>query len=134
MENPTHRQFYRDEPCASAPIRIAKNCVELELTKKKKSAFFVAFILPERYFPNSYILSLFMVYSINFQIIYTFTYQKTFLHTLLLLIFKILESLQCILKYWEWLKRNTEQYFLLSGTFPFVRAYYLESISNETKL
>ena len=37
--------------------------------------------MPKRYFPNSYILSLFMVYWINFQIIYTFTYQKTFLHT-----------------------------------------------------
>ena len=40
MENPTHRQFYRDEPCASAPIRIAKNCVELELTKEKKECIF----------------------------------------------------------------------------------------------
>ena len=29
---------------------------------------------------------------------YTFAYQKTLLHTLLLLIFEIVESLQCILK------------------------------------
>ena len=36
-------------------------------------------------------------YWINFQNIYTFTYQKSLLHTLLLLLFKIVESLQCIL-------------------------------------
>ena len=30
--------------------------------------------------------------------IYTFTHQKTLLHTLLLLVFKIIESLNCILK------------------------------------
>ena len=34
----------------------------------------------------------------HFQNIHTFTYQKTLLHTLLLLVFKIVESLQCILK------------------------------------
>ena len=32
-----------------------------------------------------------IVYWINFQNIYTFTYQKTLLHTLLLLVFKIVE-------------------------------------------
>ena len=39
--------------------------------------------------------------------VYTFTYQKTLLHTLLLLVFKIVESLQCILKkirFSVWLK------------------------------
>ena len=40
----------------------------------------------------------------NFQNIYTFIYQKTLLHTLLLLDFKIAESLQCILKHYEFLK------------------------------
>ena len=34
----------------------------------------------------------------NFQKISTLTYQKTLLHTLLLRVFKIAESLQCILK------------------------------------
>ena len=38
-----------------------------------------------------------LVYWLNFQNIYTFTYQKTLLHTFLLLVFKIVESLQCIL-------------------------------------
>ena len=31
--------------------------------------------------------------------IYTFTYQKVLLHTLFLLVFKIIESLQCIFKW-----------------------------------
>ena len=39
-----------------------------------------------------------IVYWINFQNICTFTYQKLLLHTLLLLVLKIVESLQCILK------------------------------------
>ena len=34
----------------------------------------------------------------NFQVIYTFTYQKTLRHTTLLLVFRIIESLQGILK------------------------------------
>ena len=34
----------------------------------------------------------------HFQNTHTFTYRKTLLHTLLLLISKIVESLQCILK------------------------------------
>ena len=34
----------------------------------------------------------------HFQNIHTFIYQKALLHTLLLLVFKIIESLQCILK------------------------------------
>ena len=37
------------------------------------------------------------MYWINFQNIYTFTYQKTLLHTFLLLVFEIIESLHCIL-------------------------------------
>ena len=35
---------------------------------------------------------------ISFQNIYTFIYQKTLLHTILLLIFKSVKSLQCFLK------------------------------------
>ena len=34
----------------------------------------------------------------NFQNIFTFTYQKTFTYTFLLLVFKIVESLHCIFK------------------------------------
>ena len=34
----------------------------------------------------------------NFQNKFTFTYQKTLLHTFLSLVFKVVENLQCILK------------------------------------
>ena len=39
-----------------------------------------------------------IVYWIDFQNIHTFTYQKTLLYTLLLLVSEIAKSLQCILK------------------------------------
>ena len=38
------------------------------------------------------------MYLIHFQNIHTFTYQKILLHTLLLLVFKIVQSLKCALK------------------------------------
>ena len=44
------------------------------------------------------VLSQCIVYWIKFQNGYIFTYQKTSLDTVLLLVFKITESLQCILK------------------------------------
>ena len=43
------------------------------------------------------VLSQYIVNLLRFQNIHTFTYQKALLHTLLLLVFKIVESLQCIL-------------------------------------
>ena len=64
---------------------------------RKKSAFFATFILLERHFFNIWFLSQCIVYWINFRNIYTFTC-KTLPHTLLLLIFKNVKSLQCILK------------------------------------
>ena len=64
--------------------------------KRKESAFFVTFIFFEGDFFNIWVLSQCVVYLINFQNIYNFTYQKTLLHTLLLLVFKIVEILQCI--------------------------------------
>ena len=63
----------------------------------KKKAFFVWFILCKGKFFNIYVLSQCIVYGIHFQDIYTFKYQKTLLQLLLLLIFKIVESLQCII-------------------------------------
>ena len=47
-------------------------------------------------------LTLYIVHRMHFQNIYTFTYQKTLLHTLLLLISKMVESLQCIPKQNIW--------------------------------
>ena len=49
-------------------------------------------------FFNVSALSRCIVYRINFQNICTFPYQKRLLHTILLLVFKIVESFQCILK------------------------------------
>ena len=39
------------------------------------------------------------MYCIQFQNIRTFTYEKTLLHTLFLLVFKIVQRLQCILNF-----------------------------------
>ena len=47
----------------------------MELTKEK-SAFFVMLILSEGNFFNICFISMYIVYWINFQNIYTFTYQK----------------------------------------------------------
>ena len=75
---------------------------------RKKRAFFVLFILSEGNFFEICALSQCIVYSIHFQNIHTFTYQKTLLHTLLLLVFKIVESLQRILKFSHRLKTTTK--------------------------
>ena len=49
---------------------------------------------------------------------YTFKYQKTLFHTLLLLIFKTVESHQCILKATlEHLKLSTSEHFNLLGIY-----------------
>ena len=65
--------------------------------REKKRAFFVYFVWREFFF-NICDLSHCTVYWIHFQNIYTFTYKKTLLHALLLLVFKIFQSLHCILK------------------------------------
>ena len=57
--------------------------------ERKKRSFFVSFILSERNFFKICISSQYIVYWIYFQNIYAFIYQKTLLHTLLLLVFKI---------------------------------------------
>ena len=65
--------------------------------ERKKRAFFVPFILSESNFFKISVLSQCIMYWTHFQNIHTFTYQKTLLHTLLLFISKIVESLHCIL-------------------------------------
>ena len=50
-------------------------------TRRKKRAFFVPFIFSEGNFINICVLSQCIAYWIHCQNIYTFTYQKTFLHT-----------------------------------------------------
>ena len=64
---------------------------------KKKEGIFCTVYFVRRKFFNICVLSQCIVYWIHFQNIYTFTYQKTLLCTPLLLVFKIVESLQCIL-------------------------------------
>ena len=66
--------------------------------KRKKGTFFVPFILSEENVFNICLLSQCIVYWIHFQNIHTSRFQKTLPHTLLVLAFKIVESLQCILK------------------------------------
>ena len=72
---------------------------ELELAKEKRGHFFVPFFFPpNQMFFNICVLSQCIVCWIRFQNIHTVTYQKTLLHTLLLLVFKIVKRLHCILK------------------------------------
>ena len=70
----------------------------MKVKKEKKRAFFVPLILPEGKFFKICVFSQYIVHWIHFHNIHTFTYQKSLLHTLLLLAFKIAESLQCVLK------------------------------------
>ena len=64
--------------------------------ERKKSRLFVTFILSEEILLTFVIFSLYTMHWMNFQNIHNFTYQKTLFHTLLLLVFKFLESLYCI--------------------------------------
>ena len=60
--------------------------------KKEKRAFFLSFILSEGIFFKICVLPQRQVYWIHFQNIYTFTYQKTLLHTPLRLFLKLLKA------------------------------------------
>ena len=102
MENPTN-SFRKTNLCFSS-YENPKLKVKLwwvGARERKKRAFWVPFILSEEIFFNICVLSQCIVYWIHFQNIHTFTYQKTLLHTLLLLVFKIVESLQCTLDIWS---------------------------------
>ena len=65
---------------------------------KKKEGIFCTVHFVWQIFFNICVLSQFKVYWIHFQTIHTFTYQKTLHHKRLLTAFKIVESLQCVLK------------------------------------
>ena len=100
MENP-HIVLERLTLCFSwyKNRQLKKNCDEMELAKEKRGHFLYCLFCPKEIF-FEFVSTLFVckVYWIHFQNIHTFTYLKTLLHTLLLLVFKIAESLQCILK------------------------------------
>ena len=68
---------------------------------------------PKEIFFNIWVLSQCIMYGINFQNIYTFTYQKTLLHTFLLLVFKIVESLQSGCQIWPSLMQVYLDFHLL---------------------
>ena len=90
----------------------------MKLTKEKKRVFFVLFIFSGGIFFNTCVSSQCIVYWIHFQNnIHFFRFKKKkkkkkkILQTLLLLVFKFAESLQCILNLCLWLlcekgKRN----------------------------
>ena len=100
MENP-HTVLERLTLCFSwyKNRQLKKNCDEMELAKEKRGHFLYCLFCPKEIF-FEFVSTLFVckVYWIHFQNIHTFAYQKTLLHALLLLVFKIAESLQCILK------------------------------------
>ena len=91
--------------------------------ERKKSEIFVLFILSEETFCHIFVLSQCIVYWICFQNTHTFTYQKALLHILLLLGFKIVESLQCILKHCALalFKLGNETYTLQNQAMSFKR-------------
>ena len=110
MENPSHS--FRETNLVFQVIWESERERERERERVgarriKKRAFFVPFILSEENFFKTCVLYQCTVYWIYFKNIHThtFTSQKTLLHTLLLLVFKIVESLQCILNstnfYWN---------------------------------
>ena len=66
--------------------------------RKKKLGIFVPFILSQHNFFKICALSQCIAYWIHFPYIHTFTYQNSLLHTLLLLVSKIVKSLHCIFK------------------------------------
>ena len=81
IENSTHTS--RDEPCTSAHLRITnKSTTMMSWSSQKKKCIFCTIYLVWRNFFNICVLSKFIAYWTNFQTIWTFTSQKTLLHTL----------------------------------------------------
>ena len=65
--------------------------------ERRKRAIFVLHTLWEGNYVNIFVSTQCLAYWIHFQNIHTFVYQKAFLHILLLLVLRIVESLNCIL-------------------------------------
>ena len=91
----------------------------MELAKEKKKAFFCTVYFFRRNFFNICVSSQCIVYWIHFQnihifrYIYIYIYIKKLLQTLLLLVFKFAESLQCILNLCLWLLCGNGKWYLL---------------------
>ena len=116
-----HTVLERQNLCFISSYKNCKLKVKLwwvEGYERKKRTFFVPFILFKEIFLKICFLCQCIVYWIQFQNIHKFTYQKTSLHTLLLLVFKIVEILQCILK--------MEQYISLIYIYENLLTYNLD--------
>ena len=94
MENPTHS--FTETNLVLQLIeesQIKSKTVMSWCSRKKKKGIFVPFILSKGIFFKICVLSQYKVYWIHLQNIHTFTYQKTLLLKLLLLVFKIVKGL-----------------------------------------
>ena len=100
MENPTHS--FRDTKLVLQLIQesqIKSKSIMSWSSRRKKEGIFCDVYFAQREFFKNCVLSQYIVYWIHFQNIHTFSYQKTLLHTLLVLVSKIVKSLQWILKW-----------------------------------
>ena len=79
--------------------KLKVNLWQVGAHERIKKAIFVPLIFSKMIFFKICILCQFTVNWIHFQYIHTFTYQKTLLHKLLLLVFKFVEILECILNW-----------------------------------
>ena len=91
----THIVLERRTLCFSS-YKNRKLKVKLWWVGAREGIFCTVYFVQRKFFKIC-ILSQYILYWIHFQNIHTFAYQKTLLHTLLLLVFKMLENLQCIL-------------------------------------
>ena len=104
LENPTHT-LERWTLCFSSrkDRELKVKLWWVGARERKMSAFLYCLFYPKEIFVSLRFISM---YSVLNKLSDTFTYQKTLLHTLLLLVFKMIESLQCILnpemKYFSW--------------------------------
>ena len=96
IENPTHSFGETKLGFSSYKNRKLKVKLQWVRAREKKREHFVSFILSEGNIFNICNLSQCILCWIHLQKIHTLTNQKTLLHTFLLLVFKIVESLHCI--------------------------------------
>ena len=88
------RQTLCFSSCKNSKLKVKLRWVGAR--ERKIRAYFVPFALSEGNFSNICVLSQCIVYWIHIQNMHTFTYQKTLLHTLLMLAFKIVESFHSV--------------------------------------
>ena len=102
MENPTNS--FRETKLLLQLIWESQNKTVISWSsQKQKEGVSLLFILFEGNFLKICILSQCIVCWIHLQNIHTFTYQKALLHTILLLVSKIIKKLQCILNFFFYL-------------------------------